>query len=79
MVHKRMAAHFNCPNCNALYHVVRVEAEPETKDRQRTCRDCGCPFRGREGKNVLKYLLLRPPARPDPRARKGSQRYVRPN
>ena len=50
---------FNCPNCNALYQIVKVEAGPETVDRQVTCRACGCPFPGREGKFVIKYFLLR--------------------
>jgi hypothetical protein len=27
---------FNCPNCNALYQVVKVEAGPETIDREIT-------------------------------------------
>jgi transcription elongation factor Elf1 len=50
---------FNCPNCNALYHVVKVEAGPETVDREITCRACGAPLAGREGKLVVKYFLLR--------------------
>ena len=50
---------FTCPNCNALYQVVKVEAGPETDDREITCRACGGPLAGREGKFVLKYFLLR--------------------
>jgi transcription elongation factor Elf1 len=50
---------FTCPNCNALYQVVKVEAGPETNDRAITCRVCGGPLAGREGKSVLKYFLLR--------------------
>jgi hypothetical protein len=50
---------FNCPICNAFYQVVRVEAGPETKDREITCRACGGPLSGREGKFVLKYFMLR--------------------
>jgi hypothetical protein len=50
---------FTCPNCNALYQVVKVEAGPETNDRAITCRLCGVPLAGREGKFVLKYFLLR--------------------
>ena len=46
-------------NCNALYQIVKVEAGPETVDRQVTCRTCGGPFPGREGKFVIKYFLLR--------------------
>jgi hypothetical protein len=28
---------FDCPKCNAFYHVVRVESGPETVDHQVTC------------------------------------------
>ena len=50
---------FTCPNCQALYHIVKVEAGPETNDRELTCCACGGPLAGRDGKFVLKYLLLR--------------------
>src|ERR1700683_4359640 len=50
---------FTCRNCEALYELVRVKVGPESRDRQVTCRDCGAPFPGREGKFVLKYFLLR--------------------
>jgi hypothetical protein len=50
---------FTCPNCNAFYQVVKVEAGPETTDREIACRVCGVPLAGREGKFVLKYFLLR--------------------
>jgi hypothetical protein len=50
---------FTCPNCNALYQVVKVEAGPETDDREITCRACGGPLTAREGNFVLKYFLLR--------------------
>ena len=50
---------FNCPNCNALYEVVKLQAGPETNDREITCRNCGNPLIGREGSLVLKYFLLR--------------------
>jgi predicted RNA-binding Zn-ribbon protein involved in translation (DUF1610 family) len=65
--------HFNCPHCDALYHVVRIEAGPETADRQATCRACGAPLPVREGKVVFKYFLLRERAGFDPRARKGQR------
>jgi predicted RNA-binding Zn-ribbon protein involved in translation (DUF1610 family) len=68
------AVHFNCPNCNALYQIVKVEAGPETVDTQITCRVCGAPFSGREDGLVLKYFLLRKAARVDLRARGISQR-----
>jgi hypothetical protein len=54
---------FNCPNCNALYQIVKVEAGPETIAGQLTCRTCGGPLPGREGKYVIKYFLLRNAAR----------------
>jgi hypothetical protein len=47
-----------CPNRNALYQVVR-EAGPETINKETTCRSCGAPMSGREGKFVIKYFLLR--------------------
>jgi len=48
---------FKCPNCEALYHIVQVEAGPV--DREITCRACGGPLAGRQGKFVVKYFLLR--------------------
>ena len=49
---------FTCPNCRALYHVVKAEAGPETDSREIVCRACGRPLAGREGGFVLKYFLL---------------------
>jgi hypothetical protein len=54
---------FVCPNCDALYELVKVEAGPETVDRAIACRSCGALLSGREGKFVLKYFLLRKAAR----------------
>ena len=48
---------FTCPNCQALYHVVKGEAGPETVDKNVACRACGAPFPGREEGFVLKYFL----------------------
>jgi hypothetical protein len=45
---------FICPNCQALYDVVKVEAGPETIDRQLTCRSCGGPLPSRDGKCIIK-------------------------
>jgi len=64
---------FACPNCNALYQVVKVEAGPETADREITCLACGSPLTGREGKFVLKYFLLREAVR---RRRQGRAKAV---
>src|SRR5271155_594708 len=71
---KSWTTHFNCPNCNALYQVVKAEAGPETVDREITCRACGGPLVGREGNFVLKYFLLRKAARKEPRSRRSSRR-----
>jgi predicted Zn finger-like uncharacterized protein len=49
---------YKCPNCEALYQVVRAETGP-ANDREITCRACGGPLRAREGKFSLKYFLLR--------------------
>jgi predicted Zn finger-like uncharacterized protein len=48
-----------CPNCNARYEMVKVEAGPETVDREVNCRSCGASLPGREGNFVLKYFMLR--------------------
>jgi ssDNA-binding Zn-finger/Zn-ribbon topoisomerase 1 len=37
----------------------KIEAGPETDNREIKCRACGGPLVGREGKFVLKYFLLR--------------------
>jgi hypothetical protein len=50
---------FKCPHCSALYHIIKVEAGPESDDREITCRTCGGPLRPREGKFIFKYFLLR--------------------
>ena len=46
---------FTCAHCQALYH--------ETTEAEVTCRACGAPLPGREGKFVLKYFMLRNEAR----------------
>jgi hypothetical protein len=65
---------FKCPNCKALCQLIKVEAGPETVDRQITCVLCGALFPGREGRFIPKYILLRKAARPGPRPRGRSQR-----
>jgi hypothetical protein len=50
---------FTFPSCQALYHIVKVEAGLETVDRALTCLPCGAPLPSREGKFVLKYFFLR--------------------
>jgi predicted RNA-binding Zn-ribbon protein involved in translation (DUF1610 family) len=49
---------FQCPNCEAEYKVVRVEAPPMPEDRQLTCLSCGGPLHNREGKFALKYFRV---------------------
>ena len=51
---------FNCPNCDAVYDLVRTEAEFVTTDRELVCLTCGGPLRSREGRFILKYFLLEP-------------------
>jgi hypothetical protein len=54
---------FICPNCHALYRIVRAEVEVEvgreTVDREITCQACGGPLPGREGRFVIRYFMLR--------------------
>lgn len=51
---------FKCPNCAALYQVIRVESGPETTaDQEVACRACGAPLDAHDGEFVLKYFLLR--------------------
>jgi hypothetical protein len=47
-----------CPNCDALYKVVRLEAEPNVKFREITCKACGGPLQGRDGHSIFKYFLV---------------------
>ena len=44
---------FTCPNCNALYQVVKVEAGLKTDDRERWLEACGGALAGREGTALL--------------------------
>ena len=53
---------FNCVGalgCHALYRIIRVGARPEMVEREIACQACGGPLPAREGKFVLKYLMLR--------------------
>ena len=59
---------FTCPNCVALYRLVKVEVGPGNNDQPLTCRSCGGPLSSREGGFVLKYFLLRKTARTRRRA-----------
>jgi hypothetical protein len=64
IMHGTTTTQFNCTNCNALYHLIKVEAGPETVDRNLNCQACGAPLPARDGQFVLKYFLLRKPSRP---------------
>jgi hypothetical protein len=55
----RKTSIFNCPNCDALYQVVKGEPGHETIDRSVACGSCRGPLPARDGKFVLKYFLLR--------------------
>jgi predicted Zn finger-like uncharacterized protein len=59
MVYRGRFNTITCPNCNALYQVVKVEAGPKTADQEIACGVCGAPLAGREGEFVLKYFFLR--------------------
>jgi hypothetical protein len=52
-----VATSFHCPNCQAEYKVVRVEAPP-THDQLLTCLSCRGPLNNREGKFALKYFRV---------------------
>jgi predicted Zn finger-like uncharacterized protein len=55
---------FTCPNCSALYQVVKAEAGPETTDDPEVmCRICGAPLPAREDQWIVKYFLLRKASR----------------
>jgi hypothetical protein len=68
---------FHCPNCNALYQIVKVEAGPETVGREITCLCCEAPLIGREGNLVVKYFLL-PKARRAGSGQRASQKQAEP-
>jgi len=55
---KSQVSRFKCPNCDASYMVVRVQAAPSTLYRQITCRSCDSPLEAQKGRFILKYFLL---------------------
>jgi transposase-like protein len=55
-------ASFQCPQCDAVYQVVRVEAEVE-RDVDIHCPVCRAPLQGRDGRFILKYFLMGSPKR----------------
>jgi predicted RNA-binding Zn-ribbon protein involved in translation (DUF1610 family) len=70
MARKSSVPHFKCPNCGALYQLVKIEAKPDTVDRQTACRKCGALLAGRKGRYILKYYFLREAARVVTRSRR---------
>ncbi len=58
---KSKSTRFNCPNCGAVYQVIRAEAGPESIVSEITCRSCRGPLLGRDGPFVLKYFLVERP------------------
>jgi hypothetical protein len=55
---------FICPGCQARYKVVRVKAEPRSRDRPLHCKVCKQPLAATDGEDILKYFLIgRPKAR----------------
>jgi DNA-directed RNA polymerase subunit RPC12/RpoP len=71
MTEQPPVTHYECPNCQAQYRLVRVEAAADTPDRKITCRSCGAPLQAREGRYFLKYILV---DRPTKQARSGRRR-----
>jgi predicted Zn finger-like uncharacterized protein len=59
MAYAASAVHFICPNCSALYHVVKAEAGPDFTPREVTCLACGGPLPVRNRNFIFKYFLLR--------------------
>ena len=49
---------FNCPNCDALYGLVRIETSSVSSDRELVCLTCGTPLQSRDGRFILKYFLV---------------------
>jgi hypothetical protein len=47
-----------CQNCKALYQVIKINAGPETADREIACQSCGALLPGREGQFVRKYFFF---------------------
>ena len=58
---RKVSTRFDCPNCGAIYRVIRAAAGPETMDREITCRSCGGPLHSREDGFILKYFLVERP------------------
>jgi hypothetical protein len=53
---------FTCPHCQALYHLVKVEAGLESSGREIMCRACGAPFKGAKVSGSLNTFCFGRPA-----------------
>jgi len=60
---------FECPQCQARYKIVRVDAGLQTINRPVYCKVCRRPFTSREGEDILKYFLTDRPKTGSPRGR----------
>jgi hypothetical protein len=69
-------ASFQCPQCDSVYQVVRVEAESAC-DRAINCPVCHAPLRSRDGGFILKYFLTGPSKRSYAAARPGTRELAR--
>ena len=50
---------FACPTCEARYILVRAEADGRASfSGEVLCRGCRTPLNGREGRFILKYVLV---------------------
>jgi len=60
---------FGCPQCQARYKIVRVDAGPQPVNRPLYCKVCERPFVSRDGEDILKYFLIDRPKTGSPRGR----------
>jgi hypothetical protein len=54
---------FKCANCDALYHVIKVDAGLKAADRKIMCFTCGSALRAQDGNFAFKYFPLGNPGR----------------
>jgi hypothetical protein len=64
---------FQCPQCAAVYQVVRIEAD-SADDREINCPACHAPLRGRDGNFFLKYFMMGLPKRSPPHGARATSR-----
>jgi hypothetical protein len=64
MAQDDMHEEFFCPTCQALYRVVRVKAEPRKTYRAVHCLVCHATLLPTHQNDILKYFLVRRPAKP---------------